>query len=405
LKYAILGGSFDPVHNGHLGAALATLPLGYGRVILVPAYQSPFKPSRQGETAEERLLMLLSAISGDRRFTVDACEILREGVSYTIDTLRDMRERYQFDGKPALILGDDLAASFPQWKDAALIAREADIIIASRLSSARVLFPYPCVYLKNAIMDMSSGSVRDLIREDGDWRPLVPDGARRIIAERGFYGARKVETDSADADEKGGVNAGGISASIRRAEDTARGMMNPYRFIHSRNVALHSSDLAERFGLDSDKACLAGITHDICKDFAVDKIVEYALRDGEEITDLEQEKPALMHGRAAATLIQEKFGVNDDGIIEAVRCHTTGKRNMGALAKIVYIADKIEAARTTVDPRLRRLAFGDEGRRLTLEALFAVVFNATVNWLLERGLTVQEETLKLRDEINHEETY
>ena len=86
MKYAILGGSFDPVHHWHLETALAVMPLGYDRIILVPAYQSPFKPARQGETAKIRLLMLLSAIPGDRRFTVDACEVRREGISYTIDT-------------------------------------------------------------------------------------------------------------------------------------------------------------------------------------------------------------------------------------------------------------------------------------------------------------------------------
>jgi nicotinate-nucleotide adenylyltransferase len=355
----------------------------------------------QGGMAEARLSMLLSAISGDRRFTVDACEIRREGVSYTIDTLRDIAERYQLDGKPALIFGDDLAASFPQWKDAELIALEADIIIASRLSSAQVSFPYPCVFLGNMIMEMSSGSVRDLIREDGGWRDLVPDGARRVIEERGLYGARKVPSGGEGGFREEGGKAGG--ALIRHAEDTARNMMNPYRFIHSRNVALHSADLAGRFGLDPDSAYLAGITHDLCKEVPAEAMARYALADGGEMTALERIKPALLHGRAAAMLIQERFGITDGGIIEAVRRHTTGGRGMGALAKIVYIADKIEAARNTVDPRLRRLAFGSEGRSLTLDALFAIVFDATVAWLLERGLAVSEETLQMRREMCHNE--
>jgi nicotinate-nucleotide adenylyltransferase len=401
LKYAILGGSFDPVHNGHLGAALAALPLGYDRIILVPTYQSPFKPKTQGETSEARLSMLLSAISGDRRFTVDACEIRRAGVSYTIDTLRDIAERYQLDGKPALILGDDLAASFPQWRDADLIALEADIIIASRLSYAQVSFPYPCVFLGNVIMETSSGTVRDLIRADGEWRPLVPDGARRIIEERGLYGARKIPAEGEDGLREDGGQAG--DALIRHAEDTARSMMNPYRFIHSRNVALHSADLAGRFGLDPDRAYLAGITHDLCKEVPAETMARYALADGGGMTALERAKPALLHGRAAAMLIQERFGITDGGIIEAVRRHTTGGRNMGTLAKTVYIADKIEAARNTVDPRLRRLAFGSEGGSLTLDALFAIVFEATVAWLLEQGLAVSEETLQMRREMCHNE--
>jgi nicotinate-nucleotide adenylyltransferase len=70
---------------------------------------------------------------------------------------------------------------------------------------------------------------------------------------------------------------------------------------------------------------------------------------------------------------------------------------MGPLAKIVYIADKIEAARTTVNPRLRRLAFGREGRELSLDSLFRIVSDATVSWLFERGLAVSDETLAFRD--------
>ena len=405
MKYAIMGGSFDPVHNGHLGMALAVMPLGYDRIILVPAYQSPFKPARQGETAKIRLLMLLSAISGDRRFTVDACEVQREGVSYTIDTLRDIQDRYQFDHKPALIFGDDLAATFPRWKDADLIMREVDIIIASRLSEAQVRYPYPCTFLGNVRMDLSSGSVRETIQGGGDWKPLVPDGVRRIIEEYGLYGAGMVKfdgTDECDIVSSGGQD--GISALIRGIENAALRMMNPYRFIHSRNVALHSADLAGRFGLDAGSAYLAGIAHDICKEFDDDSMTEYALKDGGTPSALERDKPSLLHGRAAAMLIQERFGIKDEAVIEAVRLHTTGGPDMGPLAKVVYIADKIETARTTVDPRLRRIAFGKEGESLSLDALFRIVFDATVEWLFENGLWVSEETLKLRSSIVHEKT-
>jgi nicotinate-nucleotide adenylyltransferase len=399
-----MGGSFDPVHKGHLNMALAVMPLGYDRIILVPAYQSPFKPPRQGETAEIRLLMLLSSISGDRRFTVDACEILREGISYTIDTLRDLHERYQFDDKPALIFGDDLAASFPRWKDADLIMREADIIIASRLSSAQVHYPYPCTFLGNVIMELSSGSVRDMIQDGRDWKSLVPDGARRIIEERGLYGAPRVKSEEAARYSESGGWASGVSATIQGIEYAARGMMNPHRFIHSRNVALHSADLAGRFGLDEDSAYIAGITHDICKEFDRGSMMEYALKDGGALSDLERGKPSLLHGRAAAMLIQERFGINDEAVIEAVRFHTTGASNIGPLAKIVYIADKIETARTTVDPRLRRLVFGGDGKSLSLDTLFSIVLNETVTWLLERGLNVSDETLKLRSGIRYEKT-
>jgi nicotinate-nucleotide adenylyltransferase len=400
MKYAILGGSFDPAHKGHLNMALAALPLGYDRIILIPAYQSPFKASDQSETAEVRLLMLLSAISGDRRFTVDACEVKRKGVSYTIDTLDSIIERYQPDGKPALILGDDLASSFPKWKDSERIIQNSDIIIASRRSSAQASYPYPCIFLGNVIMDISSCSIRDLIRGGGGWEALVPDGTRRVIEELGLYGSQQTRRHGGDVSSAG--MSGDTSAFIRYVEDTARGMMDPYRFIHSRNVALHSADLAVRYGIDPDRAYIAGIIHDLCKEFDVDKITEYALKDGCALSNLEREKPPLLHGRAAAMLIQEKFGIQDADIIEAARFHTSGKEGMRKIAKIVYIADKIEASRTTVDPRLRRFALGGEGAAPTLDLLFNTVLHATVEWLLKNGSEVSDETLKMFSGCTHE---
>ncbi|MDR1362866.1 MAG: nicotinate (nicotinamide) nucleotide adenylyltransferase [Spirochaetaceae bacterium] len=401
MKYAILGGSFDPVHKGHLNMAAAALPLGYDRIILVPAHQSPFKAPEQSETAEDRLLMLLAAISGNLRFTVDACEIQRGGVSYTIDTLDDIIERYQPDGKPALILGDDLAAAFPKWKDAERITREADVIIASRRAPARS-YPYPCAFLDNDVMDISSGSVRGLIQRGEEWESLVPDGARQFIKEHGLYEARPIQLKDAENSPK--IPASGGAAFIRYVEDATRGMMKPRRFIHSRNVALHSADLAGRYGIDTGKAYIAGVIHDICKEFNIATMREYALKDGAALNELEREKPDLLHGRAAAMLIQEKFGIQDTGIIEAARFHTSGKQGMGALAKIVYIADKIEAARTTVDPSLRRLAFSGANSAITLDALFNAVLQATVEWLLARGLTVADETLTMYSGYAHEKT-
>jgi nicotinate-nucleotide adenylyltransferase len=379
LRYAILGGSFDPVHKGHLGMAQAALSLGYDRIIFVPAYQSPFKSSKQGESAETRLLMLLAAISGNRRWTVDACEIKREGVSYTIDTINDLASRYESSGKFGLILGDDLAPQFSTWKDAALIAEKTDIIVASRLSEAQTVYDFPCVFLGNALMEHSSASVRDLIQSGGGWLPLVPGGAVGVIREKGLYGVRKGEAE-------------GAGKSI---EDEVRGMVSVSRFIHSRNVALHSADLAARFGLDAGAAYLAGIAHDMCKEFNKDEMIGLAKKDGAPINELETQKPSLLHGRAAAILIKEKFGIADPDIIEAIRYHTMVKSGMGPLAQIVYLTDKIEVARTTVDPRLRRLAFGTDGASLSLDALFGIVLDATVEWLLARGLTVFDETLRM----------
>jgi nicotinate-nucleotide adenylyltransferase len=95
--------------------------------------------------------MLASSIAGDPRLTIDDCELKREGISYTVDTVKEIISRYEIAGKPGLIIGDDLVSTFDQWKNAEEIARIADIIIAGRLDSGTefAAFPYPHKTLGN----------------------------------------------------------------------------------------------------------------------------------------------------------------------------------------------------------------------------------------------------------------
>ncbi|MDR2159764.1 MAG: nicotinate (nicotinamide) nucleotide adenylyltransferase, partial [Treponema sp.] len=160
MRLAILGGSFNPVHVGHLYLADTALTrLGYHRIILIPAFQSPFKLGAETASPKDRLDMLAASIAGDPRLTIDDCEIRREGVSYTIDTIAGIAKRYRPEGRPGLILGDDLAETFHQWRNAGAIAEQAGIIIARRIfagSSPPPPFPFPYTELDNEVMNVSS---------------------------------------------------------------------------------------------------------------------------------------------------------------------------------------------------------------------------------------------------------
>jgi len=383
LKFAVLGGSFNPVHNGHIKLAEAALEAGYDRVIFVPVRQSPFKGRSQQNNAEDRLEMLLASLCGRRAFTVDACEIKRQGVSYTIDTISDIKERYTPEGKPGLIFGDDICRDFSKWERAAELAALADINIARRNPGAAP-FPFAHKLLNNERYTASSSGIRAMIAQGGEWESFVPKGAARIIKARGFYGcASATEPEAAG----GGSQA---TPGVSDIENTVRGMMNIYRFIHSRNTALHSTDLARRFGLSEDSAFIAGITHDMCKEFSVEEIRRLAQKDGLPLSPLEEERPSLLHGRAAAVLIRSLFNIRDPDIIEAIRFHTLPcKAGMGPLAKIIYLTDKIEVGRMTVDNKLRELAFGPAALT-NLDELYTIIHKATIEYLKAAGKTVVE---------------
>ena len=383
MKLAILGGSFNPVHLGHLFLADAVLTgFGYDRVILVPAFQSPFKIGAEGPAAADRMDMLAASIPQDPRLTIDDCELSRQGVSFTIDTVRDIIDRYRPEGKPGLILGDDLAGTFAQWQSHAEIAELADIIIARRLSgpehAALENFPYPYKALNNEIMNISSHMVREKIRLGENWHYLVPPGARYIIEDRLLYGFT------------GRQEKGGLAETIARIENSVRAVVSPHRFVHSRNTALMAADLCRRFGLDAQKGYLAGIAHDMCKRMSERELNRLARADGGGLSKLEKQKPGMLHARAAATLLRKRFGITDQDILEAIRCHTTGSQDMGALAKAVYIADKIEVSRSGIDPALRTMS-----ETADLESLFMAVFNNTVAHLKSRELDLSYGTRRL----------
>jgi nicotinate-nucleotide adenylyltransferase len=400
VKLAILGGSFNPVHLGHLYLAESALKLGYDRLILVPTFTSPFKPGARDTAPQNRLDMLAASAPADPRFAIDDCEIRREGVSYTIDTITDIINRYRPEGKPGLILGDDLAAGFTGWRDCEKIAALVDIIIARRLSSKPVIFSYPYKQLDNAILDISSRDIRSRIQSGKSWRYLVPEGARFIIEDRRLYGYRPEWAGPPKALTAPAESA--ARAEIALIENAVRSMVSPSRFLHSRAVAALSWELCVRFGQDPDRGYLAGIAHDIAKSMGEDELKRFAKKDGKPVSGLEQKKPSLLHSRAGAVLLRERFGINDEEVLAAVRNHTLGSLTMGPLEKIVYIADKIEPTRKS--EQLRRGDFDQRGdrkelreseNRESLDSLFSLALKDTAAYLRSRKLDLSADTRRL----------
>ena len=398
MRLAILGSSFNPIHLGHLFLADAVLSeLRYDRVALVPAFRSPFKlaaPAME-DNARNRLEMTAASIAGDPRLTVDDCEIRRGGVSYTVDTVSDIIRRYAPDGKPGLIIGDDLAADFPRWHKSDEILAIADIIIARRLHSGALTVPYPCTQITNSVMEISSGMVREKIAANAAWRYLVPAAARAIIESRGLYGLSPRPAESP------------AQSLILRVEDAAREGLSLERFLHSRNTALMAWDMCRRlsarresalnpaYKLDPELGYLAGIAHDLGKQLSDKELVKLAKSDGGGISRLEKEKPSLLHGRASAVLLRERFNVHNEAVLEAAALHTLGGKNMGPLAKVVYIADKIEVSREKIDPAVRKLAYTEDD----LDRIFVTVLEQTVSWLRAKKVKLSQESLALLEKM------
>jgi len=136
------------------------------------------------------------------------------------------------------------------------------------------------------------------------------------------------------------------------------GKLSPKRFRHSLGVAELCENLCRRFRVHPGRGRLAGLGHDMAREFPPDRLRETALRDGAPVEVWEEEHPALLHGRAGAVLLRELFGVRDQEALEAVRSHTLGDRKAGALSKILYVADYCEPSRDFVSPAFRKECLG-----------------------------------------------
>ena len=388
MRLAILGGSFNPIHLGHLFLADAALSSQqFDRVVLIPAYRSPFKLAAQGmeETAQDRLDMAAASISGDPRLCLDDCEIRRKGISYTVDTIKYIINRYIPAGKPALIIGDDLAGDFPNWHDSDTILKLADIIIARRTCGENSDYPFPNTRITNEVMNISSAMVRQRIKEDNAWRSLIPAGAQTIIEDRRLYGFSG-ETAAATEYSK---------RVILRLEAAVRESLGFDRYIHSRNTAVLAWDLCRCYKLDPAMGYLAGIAHDMGKQLSGEELLNMAETDGLGISKIEKNKPGLLHGRAAAVLLRELFSIHNKDVLDAVAFHTSGCADMGPLAKIVYIADKLEVSREYADPGLRKMCY--EGR--DLDVIFSAVLKKTITDLRAKKLDLSEETMRLLEKM------
>lgn len=186
MRVGVFGGTFDPVHVGHLAiahAALESVPLD--RVLFVLARRSPLK--ERGPVADEadRLEMLELAVAGEPRFGVSRVELDREGPSYTVDTL----ERLAGTDELFLILGSDAIADLPRWKDPERIATLATLVVAERPGAPARMGSTPIVRFDAPRLDISSRELRARAARGRSLRYLVPDPAWKHIEARGLYRA------------------------------------------------------------------------------------------------------------------------------------------------------------------------------------------------------------------------
>lgn len=183
----LFGGSFDPVHHGHLivgQVAAETLKLDSLR--FMPAREQPFKAGQHRTTSEHRAAMLSLAVAGTPGFTVEHTELKRPGPSYTVDTLRQLRER-EPEAEFVLLLGADAAVDLPAWKEAERLPELARIAVFARPGSPLPDLPWVTAVVEVPAIDISATEIRRRAQRGLSLRYWVPEAVAEYIATHRLY--------------------------------------------------------------------------------------------------------------------------------------------------------------------------------------------------------------------------
>lgn len=383
MKTGIFGGTFDPIHNGHLFSAEAIKKiLDFDRIIFIPTGEPPHKVARRVTSACDRFEMVCAAIQGIEGFEVSDIEIKRKSYTYTYDTLMELKKNAEPGEEFSMIIGADTLADIFNWHRSQDVFKLCSFVAMKRPGSDEVQFRENMrraaeagakVYTAEIPQyDVSSTIIRQAIAKGEDVSVYIPYKVKEYIEKKNLYISRDMTYSEI-------------------CEDLQR-LLSVKRFTHSMGVAEESVRLAKIYGADVEKCKLAGILHDCAKELTAKQYVWMGF-DGNCDKDYEGEN-VLLHALAGAILAKERYGVCDEEILEAIRCHITGKPEMGLVAQIVFLADYTEKGREgTFYESVREKA--DKG--LLYEAMLEECDNTLIYNLKKEKLLICVQTVKTRN--------
>lgn len=198
MKIGVLGGTFDPVHRGHLTVAEeARASLSLDEILLVPAGQPQLKPAQSITPAEHRLQMLRLAIADRPHFKVSTVEIERPGPSYTVDTIDELRRQYGSQDEIFFILGWDRLPQLAEWREPARLIKMCYLVAVPRpgfhrpdldaLENSIPGITERVVLLDKPLINISASAIRELAWRGLSLRHLVPESVAEYIIKHKIY--------------------------------------------------------------------------------------------------------------------------------------------------------------------------------------------------------------------------
>ena len=389
MKIGVYGGTFNPIHTGHMAAAKFAMEyLKLDLLYLIPAGLPPHKALAEDTPSAEHRLNMARLAAGAIGGNVKALdiELRRTGKSYTLDTLRELRAEHPED-ELYFFMGTDMFLTFHKWYKPEEIAALCTICAFGRSEAdTEELFAVQREYLQKTlganvitislpqIVEISSTQLREKLQNGGGKEYLHPAVYGYILRE-GLYGVKRDLT----------------KLELLELRCVALSMLSPKRVPHVLGTEETAAKLAVRWGVDEDTARRAALLHDCTKLFFREQHLALCRQYNREVDAVELQEEQLLHAKTGAIIAQKVFGAGDD-IYQAILYHTTGKADMTTLQKIIYLADYIEPTRSFCDlTALRALAMED------LDAAMLTAVTMAVDNLERKGGVVHPNSIHARD--------
>lgn len=384
MKIGIIGGTFDPIHLGHLSIAKAALAeYKLDKVLFMPSPNPPHKNQAEITPINTRIEMIKLAICDEQDFELSDFELKREGVIYSADTLSLFKETHP-DDDLYFILGSDSVYTLDSWYKPDIIFKNVNILAAVRgdvadttldgkIDNLSKEFNAKIFKLNVPAFPVSSTKIRQ--SQYDNLTDVVPEKVALFIKNNEVYGKSKG------------------SKRMTNAEiiEDLKNILDEYRFEHTMGVANTAKKMAEELGENPNKAYLAGLLHDCAKCLTHEERVNFCNKHNIFITESEYKNPSLLHAKVGAFLVKSKYFIVDEDIINSVMFHTTGRENMSLLEKIIFTADYIEPGRTKQPnlSMLREIAYTD------IDYTVYLILKDTLDYLDKTGAgVIDNNTMK-----------
>lgn len=185
---------------------------------------------------------------------------------------------------------------------------------------------------------------------------------------------------------------------IEKVEKYIKAALKQSRYEHCVRVAQMTATLCRLYNENEERGYLAGLAHDMCREMSDESLKKITAFDGLGYSELEEKKPSILHGRAAACVLKKDFGITDELIIQAVQNHTSGKANLGVLGQLLFVADKIEPERPQSTSEYRKRLFS-----LSRKELVISVIEENIEYLKNKGKVISMEALSFLDSVKEED--